>query len=182
MADSSKQPRKVVPGIPLAALDAVVDRNARDVLRAIVDGLNVRNNAVGNGDDRFVTSKELTAVQSSQAYTQTKTGSTAGAGADTWLDVAAMSITMAAPGLLHASSTGTIAYSGAWAASHTQLLIDGVVVSQGGGTDPYQNALHAGSLMISKARTVVVRLQFSSAASTVSVVNPTLFATAAVAG
>lgn len=48
-----------VPGIPLGAMDAVQDENARIVLQAIVDGLNVRNGAIGAGDMAFVTRAEL---------------------------------------------------------------------------------------------------------------------------
>lgn len=59
MAD---QTPKVVPGIPLATLNAVADPNARDVLRAIIDGWNVRNHMVGNGDQRFITAKEFNAA------------------------------------------------------------------------------------------------------------------------
>lgn len=48
-----------VPSIPIGALDAITDPNLRDVLRSIVDGLNVRNGHVGNGGKRFVTAEEL---------------------------------------------------------------------------------------------------------------------------
>jgi hypothetical protein len=48
-----------VPSINLAALEAITDSNVRDVLRAIVDGLNVRNGQVGEGGKRFVTAEEL---------------------------------------------------------------------------------------------------------------------------
>lgn len=55
----SAQTNRGVPGIPLGALDAVSDENARQVLRSIVDGLNVRNGAAGKGDMAFVTRSEL---------------------------------------------------------------------------------------------------------------------------
>ena len=45
-------------------MDAVQDENARIVLRAIVDGLNVRNGATGAGDMAFVTRGELEGSQS----------------------------------------------------------------------------------------------------------------------
>lgn len=48
-----------VPGVPLGALDAVTDENARLVLQSIVDGLNVRNGFSGTGDMAFVTRSEL---------------------------------------------------------------------------------------------------------------------------
>jgi hypothetical protein len=51
--------KKGVPGIPLAALDAIGDENTRQVLRAIVDGWHVRNGSSGTGDSRFVTAAEL---------------------------------------------------------------------------------------------------------------------------
>ena len=48
-----------IPGIPLAALDAVSDQNVRLVLQAIVDGWMVRNGITGNTASRFVTQKEF---------------------------------------------------------------------------------------------------------------------------
>ena len=45
-------------------MDAVQDENARIVLQAIVDGLNVRNGATGAGDMAFVTRGELEGSQS----------------------------------------------------------------------------------------------------------------------
>lgn len=48
-----------VPGIPQAALNAIKDENARLVLQAIVDGLNLRNGFVGKGEDAFVTRAEM---------------------------------------------------------------------------------------------------------------------------
>jgi hypothetical protein len=50
---------KAVPGIPLAALDAIADDNVRDVLRAVVDGWHTRNGASGSGGERFVTAAEM---------------------------------------------------------------------------------------------------------------------------
>jgi len=51
--------KKGVPGVPLAALDAIQDQNTRQVLRAIVDGWHVRNGSSGKGDMRFITAAEL---------------------------------------------------------------------------------------------------------------------------
>ena len=48
-----------IPGVPLAALDAIQDENARQVLRAIVDGWHVRNGSPGDGKSRFVTAAGL---------------------------------------------------------------------------------------------------------------------------
>ena len=48
-----------IPGVPLSALDAIQDANTRDVLRALVDGWNVRNGDVGKGDSRFITKGEM---------------------------------------------------------------------------------------------------------------------------
>lgn len=48
-----------VPGIPDAALNAISDENTRVVLRAIADGLNVRNGFAGNGDSAFLTKGDL---------------------------------------------------------------------------------------------------------------------------
>jgi hypothetical protein len=50
--------KKAVPGIPLAALDAISDPNTRDVLRALVDSHHVRNGQAGTGDERFITARE----------------------------------------------------------------------------------------------------------------------------
>ncbi|MFA5630351.1 MAG: DUF1983 domain-containing protein [Porticoccaceae bacterium] len=48
-----------VPGLPLAALGAVQDENARLVLQAIADGWHVRNGTTGTGDNRFITAGEV---------------------------------------------------------------------------------------------------------------------------
>jgi hypothetical protein len=58
----SAQLAKAVPAVSLAALDAIQDPQTRTVLRALVDGTHVRNGDVGNGDNRFITAKELTAT------------------------------------------------------------------------------------------------------------------------
>lgn len=50
---------KGVPGIPTASLDAIADENTRQVLKAMVDGWNVRNGSSGQGDSAFVTKGEL---------------------------------------------------------------------------------------------------------------------------
>lgn len=55
----TKATTRGIAGIPLGALDAVKDENARLVLQAITDGLNVRNGFSGNGDMAFVTRNEL---------------------------------------------------------------------------------------------------------------------------
>lgn len=49
-----------VPSVSAAALYAIKDVQTRDVLRAIVDGLAVRNGDVGNGDKAFLTRDDLT--------------------------------------------------------------------------------------------------------------------------
>jgi hypothetical protein len=48
-----------VPGVSLAALDAIEDQNTRQVLRALVDGWQVRNGASGTGNNRFITADEM---------------------------------------------------------------------------------------------------------------------------
>lgn len=55
---------KGIPGVPMAALNAIQDQNTRQVLRAIVDGWNVRNGSAGDGKNRFVTANELGGVSS----------------------------------------------------------------------------------------------------------------------
>jgi hypothetical protein len=50
---------KGVPGIPLHALDAIKDENARLVMRAVVDGWHLRNGSSGDGDNRFITKAEV---------------------------------------------------------------------------------------------------------------------------
>jgi len=56
-----------IPGIPLGALDAVADENARLVLQSIIDGLNVRNGFSGTGDMAFITRSELESQQSAMS-------------------------------------------------------------------------------------------------------------------
>ena len=60
---ANPQGPKAVPGIPLAALDAISDANVREVLRALVDAHHVRNGQAGNGDERFVTANEVGLVK-----------------------------------------------------------------------------------------------------------------------
>lgn len=62
VAQAVKPLNKGVPGVPLHALDAIQDDNTRQVLRSIIDGWHVRNGASGDGDNRFITSRELDAV------------------------------------------------------------------------------------------------------------------------
>ena len=52
-----------IPGVSLAALDAIEDENARMVMRAVVDGWNVRNGNAGKPENRFITLNELGAVE-----------------------------------------------------------------------------------------------------------------------
>lgn len=53
-----------IPGVSLAALDAIEDGHTREVLRALVDGWQVRNGSAGNGNAAFVTREELGLVGS----------------------------------------------------------------------------------------------------------------------
>lgn len=62
-AQTHVQAKRAVPGMPLAALDAVADPNTRAVLRALVDAHHVRNGHAGSGDERFITAAELAQVQ-----------------------------------------------------------------------------------------------------------------------
>lgn len=61
---SSIDTKKGVPGISMSALDAIPDENTRLVLRSIVDGINVRNGASGEGTSAFVTKGEMTGLKS----------------------------------------------------------------------------------------------------------------------
>ncbi|CAB4155101.1 Domain of unknown function DUF1983 [uncultured Caudovirales phage] len=76
--------KRGVPGIPLAALDAVQDQNTQMVLRAIVDGWNVRNGSSGKGDMAFVTKSEVDTLAGTvgglQQSFQRLAGSQAGSG------------------------------------------------------------------------------------------------------
>ena len=57
----------IIPGIPLAALDAVTDPNVRDVLRALVSTHHVRNNQAGSGDESFITARQALRLAASAA-------------------------------------------------------------------------------------------------------------------
>jgi phage shock protein A len=56
---SAQRNKTGVPGVPLGALEAIQDENVRMVLRAIVDGWNVRNGNSGTGDAAFITKSDL---------------------------------------------------------------------------------------------------------------------------
>lgn len=64
---SLMQGKRAVPGIPLAALDAVADSHTRAVLRALVDAHHVRNGNAGSGDERFITAADLAKMQNGHA-------------------------------------------------------------------------------------------------------------------
>lgn len=71
---------KGIPGVPLQALDAIQDENARLVLRSIIDGWHVRNGTSGNGDNRFVTAQELTQLSGAVGGLENTVRSITGAG------------------------------------------------------------------------------------------------------
>ena len=58
--------RPVVAGISTAALAAIQDQNTRTVLQELIDGWQVRNGAIGNGDNRFITVGELGSIKGFQ--------------------------------------------------------------------------------------------------------------------
>jgi hypothetical protein len=60
-----------IAGIPLNALDAVQDQNARAVLQALVDGWHVRNGQSGSGDAAFLTKADLTGLSGGGGNGQT---------------------------------------------------------------------------------------------------------------
>ena len=49
----------IVPSINSSALEAIEDRNVRDVLKQIVSGWQVRNGQSGKGDEKFLTEADL---------------------------------------------------------------------------------------------------------------------------
>lgn len=49
----------VVPAINSAALAAISDPNTREVLRAVADGISVRNGDIGTGDHKFLTAADF---------------------------------------------------------------------------------------------------------------------------
>lgn len=59
---STPAARSLIPAIPLNALAAIKDDNARIVLQTIIDGWQVRNGAAGDGNGAFVTRADLTGV------------------------------------------------------------------------------------------------------------------------
>lgn len=58
----SNQQASVIPAIPVYALMQIQDANTRLVLQSIVDGLQVRNAATGDGSNAFITRGDLTTV------------------------------------------------------------------------------------------------------------------------
>lgn len=50
----------VVPAIPTASLMAVQDPQTREVLRAMADGIAIRNGDIGSGDNAFLSKADLT--------------------------------------------------------------------------------------------------------------------------
>ncbi|WP_025915793.1 DUF1983 domain-containing protein [Herminiimonas sp. CN] len=64
---ATAQKGKIIPGVDLSALDAITDANTREVLRALIDGWQVRNGNSGSGDHRFVTAAEVGLVKGNSA-------------------------------------------------------------------------------------------------------------------
>lgn len=62
---ATDQGSKVVPGISLAALDAIDDANVRDVLRSLVATHYVRNNQAGSGSESFITTRQALQIAAS---------------------------------------------------------------------------------------------------------------------
>jgi hypothetical protein len=66
-------------------------------------------------------------------FTQTFPGEAAGQGVNTALAVASGTIMLDAPAMVFASCTGLIAYGQGWVTANSNLVIDGNIVSFGGG-------------------------------------------------
>lgn len=79
-------------------------------------------------------------------------------------------------GHLFASSSGYISYGGGWGDTQSQLVIAGVPVSYGGGTEAWVNAAHSGATWV-PAGIHVVELRFTSPSGKGTIQSRALFAT-----
>lgn len=91
--------------------------------------------------------------------------------------VLAVAVYMDQPGWLYASSSGTIYYGNGWVPTQTQLLVDGQVVSAGGGAESWVSAAHSGAAWVG-AGVRVVTLQFQSVTGLSRIASRSLFAMA----
>lgn len=94
-----------------------------------------------------------------------------------WVTVLEMWVHMDQPGWLYASSTGYIGYGQGFGNTDSRLLIEGQVVSAGGGTSSWVNAAHSGALYLG-AGGHQVSLQFQSPSGKARIYNRSLFAMA----
>jgi hypothetical protein len=110
-------------------------------------------------------------------FTQTFPGETAGQGVNTALAVASGTIMLDAPAMVFASCTGLIAYGQGWVTANSNLVIDGSIVSFGGGAEAWVNAAHSGGKYVDAGpfpRTVTVVLNFL-ADPRARMISPTIF-------
>lgn len=97
--------------------------------------------------------------------------------AASWVTVLEMWVYMDQPGWLYASSTGYIGYGQGFGYTDSRLLIEGQVVSAGGGDSAWVNAAHSGALYLG-AGGHQVSLQFQSPSGKARIANRSLFAMA----
>lgn len=132
--------------------------------------------AVGGAqiDDLAVDTLKIANNAVTVPYVGTAYGAFSGAGMWNWISVCRGTIYLDQPGMVFASSSGYIAYGKGWVAAASQLLINGVVVSGGGGEEAWINATHSGGLRCG-AGPVTVELQFCALDSRAHIENPTIF-------
>lgn len=92
-----------------------------------------------------------------------------------WATVIELWITLDQPGWLYASSSGYIGYGVGWGETNTQLLIDGQIVSAGGGASAWVSAAHSGAIYVG-AGSHRVELQFQSPSGKAQMYSRSLFA------
>ncbi len=80
--------------------------------------------------------------------------------------------------MVFAASTGYIGYGSGWIDVSTRLLINGAVVSSGGGDSAWVNAAHSGGLQCAAGQ-VTVQLQFAAVDNRARIHGPSLFIQAA---
>lgn len=121
-----------------------------------VDTLQIQNNAV------------------TVPYARTYFSTTFGKGDGNWMTVAEGFIDLTQPGMVFASVSGTLFYGRGWVLAQTRLIIDGIVISTGGGEEAWVNASHSGGKSCTAGR-IYAQLQFAGRDDRVQLQNPSVF-------
>lgn len=131
-----------------------------DLNTAVIKSAHIRNAAIGSAhiqdlavDTLKIAGNAVTVPAFRQAWDPTSP--------TWWASVLEVGIYVEQAGWLYASSSGYIGYGNGWGDTRTRLMIEGQVVSEGGGESAWTSAAHSGAVYVWPGYRVV-QLQFCS--------------------